>query len=182
MRGKAAFLRTIMAQYGVNLPLFISETGMICSWCQPGHYDEFADLQADVVPRSFPRAMADNITGYIWFTLDGPGWRMGGLLDENQQPKPVFFAYRTFMDLIYSHDFLGAVNYGSDLEAYRYVGATERVDIVFSILDASHVISLPQSEFIAAYDRFGVSIIPTPNGQNFDLTVQFEPIYLIRTR
>jgi hypothetical protein len=182
MRGKGAFLRSIMSQYGVDKPLFINETGMICRICGQSLNDEFFDLQANLVARSYPRAMAEDITGFVWYTLDGPGWRLGGLLDENQQPKPVYNAYHTFMDQIYGTIFIGPASYGNDIEAYSFGDSPQRTDIVFSIQDVTYTILVPQTEFIAAYDRFGSPITPTPIGSDYQLTIQFEPIYILRTR
>jgi hypothetical protein len=185
LRGKANFLRLIMSQYGMNIPLFINETGMICGWCdtQPTPVlEQFFDMQANVAARSFPRAMAHGISGMVWYTLDGPGWRYCGLLNELQEPKPAYDAYNAFMDLTYGWDFLGPVDYGTGIEAYAFGYGAQEMNIIYTIEDVISLISIPQTHFIAAYDRFGTPIVPIPNYPNYELSVQFEPIYLVRTR
>ena len=184
LRGKANFLRSIMADYGVDKPLFLTETSQLCSWCQ---YDltllpELYDFQANLPPRSFPRAIANGITGFIWYTLDGPGWYYGGLLDENQVPKPVYYAYQTLSEMVGHAGFIGPASYGDGIEAYTFHSGAARIDIIFSIQDITYPILISKLNYLAAYDRFGNLITPTSVGSDYQLNIQYEPIYLVRTR
>jgi hypothetical protein len=36
------------------------------------------------------RTWANNIEGAIWYTLNGPGWREGGLLNSDNSPLPAY--------------------------------------------------------------------------------------------
>jgi hypothetical protein len=184
LRGKARFLRTIMEEYDIDKPLFITETGQICDWCDqyPSYLLNFFDMQANMPARSFPRAMSEDISGFIWYTLDGPGWNNGGLLDENQAPKPAYLSYQAFINIAGHANFTGPAYWGEGIEAYAYYHGSTRIDIIFSILDVTYTLEIPQNGFIAVYDRFGVPIPPQAVGQNYLLTIRYEPIYLVRSR
>ena len=83
LRGKASYLRSIMAEYNIDKPVFITETSQLCGWCDdypewpeiylPGLYD----MQANMVARSFPRAMAAGISGFMWYPLEEQFWQYG---------------------------------------------------------------------------------------------------------
>lgn len=182
LRGKANFLRSIMAEYNVDKPLFLTETSQLCSWCDPTMLAELYDWQANLAPRSFPRAIANGITGFIWYTLDGPGWFFGGLLDENQAPKPAYYSYQTLTEMVGHAGFIGPASYGAGIEAYTFYSGAARIDIIFSIQDITYPILISKLNYLAAYDRFGNLITPTSVGSDYQLNIQYEPIYLVRTR
>jgi len=180
--GKARFLRNIMAPYGVTKPLYINEVGMNCSWCTEPLQDRFLQMQADFLVRSFSRALNEHVSGVMWYTMDGPGWRYSGLLDSKQNPKPVYVAYQNYITRLTLSEPLGPVNYGTGIESYAFGRGREAIHVIFTINDTALTISLPQSEFIAAYTRDGAPIPPSLSGSNYTFQVTFEPIYLIRTR
>jgi len=126
--------------------------------------------------------MADGISGFIWYTLPEIYWRYCSLLDQSMLPKPAYLSYQTFMEMVSDGVLLGQADYGTGIEAYTFTNETEFIDIIFTIEDIQSTILIPVSNFIAAYDRFGNSIIPTLSGSNYLLTIQYEPIYLVRTR
>jgi len=139
-------------------------------------------MQANLAPRSFTRAIADDISGFIWYTLEGPGWLNGGLLDENQLPKPAYYSLQTLSEMIAYADYIGPASYGDGIEAYTFYKGAARIDVIFSFEDVSYTVYIPQTNYIAAYDRFGASITPTLTGSDYALNIRFEPIYLVRTR
>ncbi len=188
LRGKASYLRAIMAEYSVEKPVFITETSQLCGWC---NYDPswpdiylpgFFDMQANMPARSFPRAMAADISGFIWYTLEENYWQYSSLLDTNLMPKPVYNAYKTFNAMVANAEFIGFVAYDYGIEAYTFHKGAARIDIIFAVEDSTYTINIPQTVYIAAYDRFGTLITPTLADPNYTLTVQYEPIYLVRTR
>ena len=184
IRGKGRFLRSIMDQYNISIPLYITETSQLCGWCSyyPETMPAFYDMQANLAPRSFTRAIADGISGFIWYTLEGPGWLNCGLLDENQVPKPAYYSYQTLAEMIGYSTYIGPAAYGDGIEAYTFHKGAARIDIIFAFEDVSYTISVPQLNYIAAYDRFGTLITPTLTGSDYLLTIRYEPIYLVRTR
>jgi hypothetical protein len=126
--GKARFLREIMAEYSVEKPLALNETALMCpptvggqqiEYCNPPS-DEFYLAQANFVIRSFVRGLSENVKGFIWYTLDGPGWRHTGLLHENNQPKPVYTAYQNLIKQLLYTRYIGQPSYGSRIEAYAF--------------------------------------------------------------
>ena len=188
IRGKASYLRSIMAEYELDKPLFITETSQLCGWCddQPGWTDiylpGFYDMQANMPARSFPRAMAANLSGMIWYPLEERFWQYGSLLDQWMLPKPVYNAYQAFNQMVANATFIGFVGYDWGIEAYTFHKGAFRIDIIFAVEDATYTIKVPTTNYIAAYDRFGSLINPTQAGSDTSLTIQYEPIYLVRTR
>jgi hypothetical protein len=184
IRGKARFLRSIMADYNVQIPLFVSETSQLCDWCTADYLPGLYAMQANMAARSFPRAMAEGISGFIWYPLEERFWQNSSLLDMWMMPKPAYFSYQTFNAMVANADFIGPASYGDGIDAYTFnvgIGAA-RIDIIFAIEDFTYPILIPQANYIAAYDRFGALISPTPEGSDYSLNIQYEPIYLIRTR
>jgi len=180
--GKARFLRQIMAPFGVDKPLYIDEVGMNCSWCTEPLQDRFLQMQADFLVRSYSRALNENISALMWYTLDGPGWHYSGLLDSNQNPKPVYYAHQQYITRVERSKPLGPVSYGTGIEAYAFGRGGMVTHVIYTITDTAITISLPQNEFIAAYTRDGAVITPGLSGSDYTFQVTFEPIYLIRTR
>lgn len=185
VRGKAAFLREIMAGYGVSKPLFLNETALMCpsdyqpfsSWCSPPA-DSFFQMQAIYLVRSFTRALAANVQGAMWYTINGPGWRYTGLLDEQATPTPAYRAFQVLSDLLQTAEYTGTVDYGQGIEAYGFARYDRRVQIVWAISDQTLAISIPQAQFIAATDRDGNPVTPIASGANYLLQARFEPLYI----
>jgi hypothetical protein len=180
--GKARFLRQQMSAYGIDKPLFLNEWGLL--WCgsrqgcsPPG--ESFYDMQANFAVRSGVRGVGGGLQGLIWYTLDGPGYRYSGLLDGSGNPKPVYRAYQQLLLQLNTATYIGVVDYGVAVEAYAFRRSGELVQVVWT-KDATAVqITLPQSRFRGAFDRDGDPLIPVVIGTNYQLTVGFEPIYLI---
>jgi hypothetical protein len=180
--GKARFLRQIMGDYQVDRPLFLNEIALNCPdyypWCNPPG-DSFNQMQADYVVRSLIRGNAENIMGYTWYTLDGPGWRYGGLLYDLDNPKPVYIAYQQLTLQLQYTKYIGSVNYNTGIEAYAFQRAGQQVYVVWTTTDQSLFITVPSSRFISAFTRDGAIILPTPIGSDYRFQVGFSPIYLV---
>ncbi|MGH2543147.1 MAG: cellulase family glycosylhydrolase, partial [Ardenticatenaceae bacterium] len=133
--GKASFLREVMRRYGVDKPLHLNETGLLCNeasaTCSPPRAD-FFQAQSDFLTRSFPRGVAAGIEQLTWYTLTNGGWRYAGLLDEDGDPRPAYFAYQTLIAQVKGSDLPPQpVNYGNGVEAYRFTKPSGRmVDVV----------------------------------------------------
>lgn len=181
--GKARFLRQVMQRYGVDKPVFLDETAMGCpegySWCNPPG-DYFYNLQADYVVRTLTRGLNDGIMGFTWYTVDGPGWRNGGLLDGSGGPKPVYLTYQHLLSRLRGSRLIGPVDYGTGLEAYAFETSSRRLSIVWAIENITKTITIPQSSFVTAYTRSGQVITPTVSGSDFALDVGYSPIYIVR--
>ncbi|MFZ5917906.1 MAG: hypothetical protein ACOYZ7_13275 [Chloroflexota bacterium] len=180
--GKARYLRQTMSQYGVDKPLFLNETSLMCpdyySWCNPPGND-FYQSQANHVVRTFVRGLGEDIMGFVWYTLNGPGWRYTGLLDDDDDPQPAYTAYQRLTTELHGTHFVEAVDYGAGIEAYAFRrSAGEYVHVVWAESDTLLTITLPQSSYIVARNRDGATITPTTSGSDYRLDVQFEPIYV----
>jgi hypothetical protein len=187
--GKARYLRQLMQAYGVSKPVFLTETSFICPydpvyptrypWCEFPSQD-FYDLQASYVVRSGTRAYTEDIMGYIWYTINGPGWRWGGLLDSSQSLKPVYSAYSHMISQFRYSRPSGQVVYAAGVEAYSFDRGLDRLDVLWAIEDQTITVTVPVSDWIGSYGRFGEVVTPTVSADNYLLSVGFSPVFLVR--
>lgn len=177
--GKAQYLRDVMARYKVNKPLVLNETGLIFDGDVPE--DNYFEAQADYLVRLQARAMFANIQAVCWYTLNGPGWLSTSLLDEAQQPRPVYRTYQHFIQQIQRSSTITAVDdYGNAVEAYRFTQGTRLVDVLWSTDAATEFVDLPKTRFVAAYTRDGAAIAPIVSDTTVTLAVGMSPIYIQR--
>ena len=185
--GKARFLRQFMAEYGVNKPVFLDETGFGCpegnSYClAPG--PSFFESQATHLVRYFTRGLSEQVPGLMWYTLNGPGWRYSSLLDENQQPRLSYGAYQVFSNQLQHAHYLYQVDYATGIEAYAFRRNSEQVHIIWAKEDETIPFYVPVNRFIMALSREGAVLYDSTNpppefGTEFMLEARFEPIYII---
>ena len=188
--GKARYLRQLMSEYGVQKPLHVNEMSLFCfedpdkppdtPTCMAGLTDEqlepYYETQADFLVRSEVRGLSENLMGFTWYTLEGPGWRNGGLLKSDQSPRPVYTAYQQLAYQLDRTRYIAPVDYGSNIEAYAFKRGSEQVHVLWTgTTDSSTEIAVPPG-FIEAYTRDGTPLPPS-NGL---LQVGFNPIYIIR--
>lgn len=184
--GKARYLQAVMARYGVQKPLFLNETSLLCppphTICEPVP-EGFLEAQADHLVRTFSRSLAGGVDQLTWFTLNGPGWRASALLDQSQNPRPVYGAYQQLIrQTKYSQMPPTPVSYAPGIEAYRFLKRDSTVDILWTIEPTPQPILIPKSHYIAAYTRDDSSLQPLDLGAYYQVTVGFSPIYLIQRR
>jgi len=187
--GKTRFLRNILSEYGLSKPIFLNETGLGCPndglttypYCVPQPAPAFFQSQADHIVRSFTRGLHEGIAGFMWYTLEGPGWRETGLLDKDGNPRPSYYAYQQLaLRLNNSQSIAERPNYGVGTEAYTFIRNGQVTQVIWTVLDVSATISTPQAGFIKAIDLWGAEITPVASGSNYQLPISFSPIYLIR--
>lgn len=185
--GKPIYLRTVMAKYGVDKPLVLNEAALgICDSCTPTA--DFYQAQADHVARTFVRTLAADVDGAYWFTLDGPSWRYSGLLDQQRNPQPAFYAFETLITQLEGATLPPVpVDYGPGVEAYRFSKGGRVVDVLWAPQGGTYQVSVPLDKWIAAYPRnFSAPgsqpITPQIVGSEARLNVGFSPIYISRTR
>ena len=94
------------------------------------------------------------------------------------EPLKTYWAYQHLIVQLSRSRFEAPVDYGSDVEAYSFVREDDRVHVAWSTDTISDNIYVPQSEFLAAYDREGNPLSPIEVGVYYQLTVGFSPIYL----
>ena len=176
--GKATFLRQTLQAYGVDKPLVINETSLICKYGCPPAGEVFFQRQADFLTRSYVRALANNITGLIWYTLEGPGWYDSGLLSYGT-PKPVYRAYQNLTERLRYSRYLASVSYGAEIEAYAFDTRPEQVQVIWTRTDQVLSVLVPGEKFLAAYTRDGEVLTPTVVGPDYQFTAGFSPIFVV---
>jgi hypothetical protein len=148
-------------------------------YCSPPT-SAFYRMQANHLVRSFVRGLSENISGYVWYTLNGPGWRYSGLLTKDNDPQPSYNAYQVLVDQLDKARFLGKFNYGDGIEAYMFNKGNEQVHVVWTIEPQSLKVVVPKSMFVAAYTREGTPLNPPLVGNQYEINVSFSPIYVVR--
>ena len=104
---KVEKFRGILADYGYDKPIVVTETGAN-SW-----YNQVIDneVQARYAVEIFTQTMAADTLAAIWFMLydtpNSPGAYLNGLVtsDDPPQKKPVFYAYHTMVDMFEDAEF-----------------------------------------------------------------------------
>ncbi len=187
--GKATYLRDLMTKYDVEKPVVLNETAFSCPndpylierfpWCaQPS--DKFYQMQADMLVRMFVRGLSANIYGFFWYTLESPGWRYGSLLDRDETPKPVYIAYQHLIQQLSEAVYEGTIDYGEGIEAYLFRRGLKTVQVVWAKEDTTIPITIPQANFVNAFDRDGNLISPIFDGERISLSIGFEAIYIVQ--
>jgi hypothetical protein len=181
--GKANYLRQLMTEYGVSKPLFLNETAVMCppkiggvdvDWCDPPGVD-FFQMQADSLVRMFVRGMSVNLIGFIWYTINGPGWRNVGLLDQDGNPRPAYYAFQQLNQRIQNSHYIGSRHYDDKAEAYAFDNGSQEIIVTWAKQDEVVNILFAGSSIDQAYDRDGNIITPVNNS----IEVGFSPVYVI---
>lgn len=184
--GKARYLRQVMAEYGINKPLALNESGFGCKeseiYCNTPD-DNFYESQANHLVRYYVRGLSENVSNFFWYTLNGPGWRFTGLLDEFNQPRKSYLAYQYLSQKLQYARYLYPISYNPDIDAYAFRANSLHVHILWAREDKTVDFSVPASKFIEATDREGVVLYnqsnpPPQSGSSYLLQVGFEPVFL----
>lgn len=184
--GKARFLRQIMAEYGVNKPVVLNESGFGCipdyDACQAPD-DRFYESQATHLVRFYVRGMSEKIGGFFWYTLNGPGWRNMGLLDGSQQPRKVYMTYQYLSQKLRYARYQNIVDYGPGIEAYAFRVNSQQVHVLWAMEDQTIDVVIPSGAFFEASDRYGNILYDQFNpppffGSDYLIQVGFEPILI----
>lgn len=170
--GKLSFLREVMAQYGVNKPLLANEIGLLCygdqSLCLAG---SFRNDQSIYLLRTYIRAAA-NATSGAWYTLNAPGWRLGGLVGRRNDTAPAYQTLSVVGNLLNGAEYTGMLADGSSgLEGYAFRKGSTQYQVYWTNDGGNASVPLP-ANVRALYDKAGQSTAPGTGA----LTVSFEPV------
>ena len=175
--GKIDFLQEVMAQYGLDKPLFQTEISLLCpEWSKtaclpPG--EDFYQAQADFVVRSFVRNWVMGIKGTIWYDFEGKGWRYSGLVGNNyQNPKPAFLAFRYLNQKLAGMAYIGEANLAPGVQAHRFASEGKETWVAWSLDETPQPVILPVG-VIAVFDEFGNEI-----GSGNNTMEILSPVYL----
>jgi hypothetical protein len=184
--GKARYLRQLMAEYGVSKPLTLNETGFGCITGSSGPCDppgaDFYKMQSEHLVRAMTRALSQQVTGFIWYTLSGPGWRNSALLEEDQSPRPSYVAYQVMSQQLDHANYQAAVNFGAGIEAYQFRKEADLVQVAWAVTDVPGLVAaVPQAKFINAYLLDG-TLMPVPPlvSGYYQVPLSFSPVYIVR--
>lgn len=174
--GKVDFLRNTMAAYSVDKPIIHTEGSLICpEWnstdCNPPG-DEFFDSQADYVVWLYVRNWANGLLGTMWYKFEGPGWRFGSLLDQNQNPRPAYYALKFLTEILNGAQYSKPVKQYDQVNGYEFIGNQGRIIVLWSSDELPHAIALDQIPE-NVYDKYGNQI----SLQSNEVVVK-SPIYL----
>lgn len=172
--GKLDFIRSVLAQYGVEKPILMNEGGLLCYPSETACHEmgNFYGDQANYAVRLYSRAWANGLRGAVWYTLNGPGWRDGGLLDTAQQPRPAYHTIKFMASLLDGATYVGPLS-NDVLEGYAFAreGTTYHV---YWTNDGS-VVDLPLPDGTrTVYNLVGQSRAP----EGPVLQVGFEPVFI----
>jgi hypothetical protein len=190
--GKIDFIEERFDRYHINKPIVMNEGGLMCGFdpqTNPDQYDQclqddFFDYQANYVVRMYTRSWAEGLLGSTWYTLNGGGWREGGLLNDNQEPRPAYTTFKFMANLLADAEYVGKLYpdlYPAEdddskfLAGYAFRADTTGYDyrIYWSNDRAvTQSLSLPQGSKV--YDKFGQDITPS----NGEITIEFDPKFV----
>lgn len=178
--GKLQFIKQVMARYGVDKPVIMNEGTLICPSHTPGTCPEaMYDQAATYAVRLYARTLANDLVGSLWYTVDGPGWRDGGLLNPvGQVPRPAYHAVE-FLARNLSNAQHVATLYPPNLEGlegYRYSNYHRSYKFNYEIYWSNKQgvtgnVAIPQGARV--YDKLGQQI-DTAGMTNY--TVGWEPV------
>jgi hypothetical protein len=172
--GKISFLREVMANYGVNKPLLMSEISMVCPETQAGCVplnSDFQEKQANYISWVYTRAFAENLKGAIWYTFEDSGWRSSGLY-QGSIPKPAYYAYAFTSQKLGEAAWIGAVSQYPGITGYEFQIPGRRLWVLWSSTQTNQMVTLP-GNVSAIYDKYGNSI-PVTSSLNINSPVYIE--------
>jgi hypothetical protein len=154
--GKANFLRETMAKYNTNISLFLTETSLLCpeklAQCSPVG-PEFLQKQAEYGSWLVVRNYAEQINT-IWYTFNGPGWRNSAILDQNQNPRPVYQSIQTALRKINGSSITRKIDQYSGISGYEFQSPNGKFLFLAPTADQPPQWAVPDTA-VQALDIFG---------------------------
>ena len=120
----------------------------------------------------YSRTWASGLLGASWYTLDGPGWREGGLLDAAQNPRPAYNTLKFMSGLLQDAVYAGSLGSGA-LEGYAFRKGDMTYQVYWTNDGSTSAVGLPAGTR-AVYNKAGQPI--TAGGGS--LQVGFEPVFI----
>lgn len=178
--GKVDFLREVLETYNHEKPIFHTEGALICPEQNPTDCEspekDFFDMQADYAIRMYVRNWANEVAGTIWYQFEGPGWRYSGLLDENQNPKPVYQGIDFLTTHLSNAQYVGVIDMFDSIEGYEFASPESRTWILWSPDEIDTLIIIPKNTS-KILDKFGNELSPEGNQ-----IVVNSPTYIVLSR
>lgn len=175
--GKINFIRQVMSKYQVDKPIFHTEGALMCAEynlidCEePGEL--FFDAQAEYATRRYVRNWANGVGATIWYQFEGPGWRYGGMLDEDQNPKPVYEALLFMSSMLSDTTYLGEISDFDGLQGYEFTAPDKQIWVLWSPEQVDISIQVPD-RVNNIYDKFGNEIALEGNDLQVNSAIYLE--------
>lgn len=176
MLGKLAFLQETMAAYNVSgKRIIMNEGSLLCNDAYTDcHSTEREYAQAVYAVRLYTRAWVHGLDAVYWYTLNGVGWRYGGLLPNNT-PTQAYLAIQQMSQRLYEGTFVADLS-SAPVEAYRFrADDGSFVDIVWRTEDGDPVDWPLPANTVQVLDMLGTPL--TSSGTS--VAVSFTPLYII---
>lgn len=163
--GKADYIRELLSSHGYAKPIILTEAALLCPEFYPKRCgspgEAFYEAQADYMVSLYVRNWAEGVAGTIWYLLEAPGWRHGGLVDENLQPKPAFLALDFLTKELSESNYVQKVTEYPELQGYEFAADQKRIWVLWSPDGQAHPILLPSS-VTRVLDVYGneIAILP----------------------
>ncbi len=177
--GKISYLRETMKRYGVDKPIFLTETSLVCpEWnqrdCAPPK-EAFFRAQADYLVRSFLRNWAMNVQGTVWYDFEGKGWRYASMVGVNlSSPNPAFHAFRFLNAKLADARLESTVPEMPGIDGYAFVHPDgTHTWVLWSRDETPQIVVMPVG-VTAVYDVLG-SPLPPGNGPELEVA---SPTYI----
>jgi hypothetical protein len=174
--GKLAYLREMLAGYGLEKPVMHTEAALVCpdwskDYCDPPG-SEFYEAQADFLVILFVRNWAAGVAGTVWYQFEGPGWRNVGLLDESGQSRPAYRAMQYLTQHLNGAVYTGSVVDEPSLRGVSFSAPGKTIWVLWSRDELPDPVLLP-ADVSGVFDIYGN---PIPLDGN-SLRVQ-RPVYV----
>jgi hypothetical protein len=176
VEGKLAYVREVMASYGTDKPILMTEAALVDpNNLSSSNINLFEARKADYLVYVFARNIAKGIAGSTWYHMDNYGWSRSGLLDGNNQPLPAYYAFKVLTASLDGAEYYQTLSLGSGILGYEFRRGESRIWVLFSENGSSKTINKSSVPFSIqhAYNLFGRSVTQT------ETTISFNrPIYI----
>lgn len=178
---KPAYLRGILARYGLQKPLFNTESALLC----PTASDACAQAQANVIPRLYVRALRDGLVGQVWYAFDSDSFHHTALVNPGapQQQRP---AYRAFAQAAHA---LAGMGYSGPVaglppgaEGHSLVAGGRTTYVLWSNRTQAASLPVASGARVACATWEGQSAPCNPSGGALPLQLGPVPLYVTVSR
>ncbi len=110
--------------------------------------------------------MTLEIDSTIWFTLEGPGWRHGGLFFDTQTtPKPAHDAMTFLTTELAGAAYVQPVNQYAGVWGYELKSSTKKIWVLGVHSSTGYTITLPTGPngWLKVYNKYGATVNPSDN-------------------
>jgi len=174
---KAAFLRSVMDQYGVTGKyLMNTEVALLCGSVgnePPCLEDALQQTKSAYVVQSYVGAMASGLKANVWFYAVG-GWRASGLINDSLQPNPAYYAYQFSAVMLGKASFVKKVVVpGNNFFVYEFTNGGMKIWVIWSVDGQPGTFSFSEMP-VALFDMQG-----SPLGASTERTIDWKPVFAV---